>query len=144
MRYSTSKLCNILYAHELHRRLRQSESAIAALAFDPGSTLGTGFLRSMPKPVQWLGRSALMPWLLRRLGVTIGSAEFSGASLAQIALDPAYASGSGKYFQSHDGRLIERQSSKMSYDEQRALKLWNDSKMLVHLQSNEEPALLRG
>jgi NAD(P)-dependent dehydrogenase (short-subunit alcohol dehydrogenase family) len=143
VRYSTSKLCNILYVHELDRRLRRSGSAIAALAFDPGSTPGTGFLRSMPKPVQWLGGSALMPWIMRRVGVTIGSVEFSGAGLAKVALDPAYAYGSAKYFQSNDGQLIETKSSKMSYDEQREFKLWNDSKLLVHLDPSEEPAELR-
>jgi NAD(P)-dependent dehydrogenase (short-subunit alcohol dehydrogenase family) len=143
VRYSTSKLCNILYAYELDRRLKRSGSAIAALAFDPGATPGTGFLRSMPKPVQWLGGSALMYWIMRRIGVTIGSVEFSGAGLAKVARDPAYADGSAKYFQSSDGRLIERKSSKMSYDEQRALKLWNDSKLLVHLDPSEEPVELR-
>jgi NAD(P)-dependent dehydrogenase (short-subunit alcohol dehydrogenase family) len=143
VRYSTSKLCNILYAYELARRLRRSGSAVAALAFDPGATPGTGFLRSMPKPVQWLGGSALMTWVMRRVGVTIGSVGFSGAGLAKVALDPAYADGSGKYFQSNDGRLIETKSSKMSYDEQRSLKLWNDSKLLVHLDPGEEAAGLR-
>lgn len=143
VRYSTSKLCNILYAYELSRRLKRSGSAIAALAFDPGSTPGTGFLRSMPKPVQWLGGSALMPWIARRIGITIGSIAFSGASLAKVALDPAYADGAGKYFQSNDGRLIETKSSKMSYDEQLALKLWNDSKLLAHLEPSEESARLQ-
>ena len=87
----------------------------------------------MPKPVQWLGKSAFMPWIMRRIGVTIGSPEFSGAGLARVALDSTYADGSGKYFQSNDGRLIETRSSKMSYDEQRALKLRNDSKKLTGL-----------
>jgi hypothetical protein len=31
----------------------------------------------------------------------------------------------------------------MSYDEQRALKLWNDSKLLVHQDPGEEAAGLR-
>ena len=34
-RYSTSKLCMILYAYELHRRLRLADSSIASIAFDP-------------------------------------------------------------------------------------------------------------
>jgi NAD(P)-dependent dehydrogenase (short-subunit alcohol dehydrogenase family) len=142
VRYSSSKLCNILYAYELHRRLRRSGSAVAALAFDPGSTPSTGFLRSMPKPVQWLSKSALMPWIMRRIGVTIGSPEFSGAGLARVALDSAYADGSGKYFQSNDGQLIETRSSRMSYDEQRARKLWNDSKKLTGLMIEDESSLL--
>lgn len=84
-----------------------------------------------------------MQLLVKRAGITMGSLDFSGKALAKVAADPAYATGSGKYFQSNDNRLIERRSSKLSYDEQRALKLWNDSKSLVHLQPNEEPAQLR-
>lgn len=141
--YATSKLCMILEAYELDRRLRRSGSTIASIAYDPGSTSGTGFLRGMPKPVQWLAERAFMQLLVKRAGITMGSLDFSGKALAKVAADPAYATGSGKYFQSNDNRLIERRSSKLSYDEQRALKLWNDSKALVHLQPNEEPAQLR-
>jgi NAD(P)-dependent dehydrogenase (short-subunit alcohol dehydrogenase family) len=141
--YATSKLCIILHAYELDRRLRRSGSTIASIAYDPGATSGTGFLRGMPKPVQWLAETALMRLLMKRAGVTMGSLDFSGKALATVAADPAYATGSGKYFQSNDNRLIERRSSKLSHDEQRALKLWNDSKRLVHLKPNEEPLQLR-
>ena len=143
VRYSTSKLCTMLYAHELDRRLRRSGSKIASIAFDPGSIPETGLLRTMPKPVQLLAKTSLMKLLMRRLGVTQGSVGFSGLSLARIAVDPAYANMSGKYLQSNAGELNEARSSKLSYDEQRALKLWNDSKTLVRLQPGEEPLLLR-
>jgi NAD(P)-dependent dehydrogenase (short-subunit alcohol dehydrogenase family) len=142
-RYSTSKLCNVLHAYELARRLKSSGSSIASIAFDPGSTAGTGFLRGMPKPVQWLATTAFFGWVQRRLDITIGDLAFSGASLGKMAADSAFANGSGKYFQSNDGRLIEVRSSRMSYDERVATRLWNDSKELVHLLPDEEPALLR-
>ena len=142
-RYSTSKLCTILYAYELDRRLRRSGSLIASIAFDPGSVPETGLLRTMPKPVQVLAKTPLMKWIMKRIGLTQGSISFSGGSLAQIAADPAYAKASGKYFQSNAGALNEQQSSKASYDEQRALKLWNDSKTLVHLQPSEGSIQLR-
>ena len=90
---------------------------------------------------QLLGRSG--PSRFRLIGITPGSVAFSGAALARVAADPAFANGSGKYFQSKDGRLIEARSSKMSYDEGRALKLWNDSKLLVRLQPDEEASRLR-
>jgi len=142
-RYSTSKLCTILYTYELHRRLRRAGSSIASIAFDPGAVPQTGLLRTMPKPVQWLAKTRLMKWITRRVGVTQGSISFSGASLAKVATDPAYRNASGKYFQSNNGALSDTRSSKLSYDEQRALKLWNDSKTLVRLQPNEESAQLR-
>jgi hypothetical protein len=78
-----------------------------------------------------------------RLGVTRGDLKFSGASLAKLASDASFKEASGKYFQSNDLRLIDRRSATMSYDEQLALKLWNDSKELAHLRPDEEPAQLR-
>lgn len=136
-RYSTSKLCNILNAYELHRRLRKSGSSMVAIAFDPGSTPDTGFLRTLPKPVQWLSKTTFMTWLSRRLGVTIGSVGFSGASLARLAADPAYAGSSGKYLQSNAGKLVETRSSTLSYDEAKATKLWNQMEVLTRMQPEE-------
>ena len=86
-RYSTSKLCNILHAYELDRRLRRSGSSIASIAFDPGSTAGTGFVRGMPKLVQRLSTTAFSRWLQRRLGVTMGDVEFSGAGVRELEVD---------------------------------------------------------
>ena len=142
-RYSTSKLCTILYAYELHRRLRRSGSSIASIAFDPGAVPQTGLLRTMPKPVQWLAKTRSTQWITKRIGITQGSLKFSGASLAEVATDPVCRNASGKYFQVNNGVLSETRSSKLSYDEQRALKLWNDSKTLVRLQPSEESVDLR-
>ncbi|MFD2968758.1 SDR family NAD(P)-dependent oxidoreductase [Sphingobacterium bambusae] len=141
--YATSKLDIILYAYELDRRLRKSGSSILSIAYDPGATSGTGFLRSMPKPVQWLAGSSFAHWLMKRNGVTMGDIVLSGKFLATVTANPKYANGSGKYFQSNDGNLIEQKSSKLSYDEQRARKLWNDTKTLIHLQPNEEAKIFR-
>jgi NAD(P)-dependent dehydrogenase (short-subunit alcohol dehydrogenase family) len=132
-RYSTSKLCVIMYSYELARRLDRAGSAITSIAFDPGSTPGTGFLRGMPKAVQWFSNTSLMHWISRRVGVVTSTAEFSGASLADLAVEARYATESGGYFQAREGKLSKVRSSKASYDEQRALTLWNDTKGLVGL-----------
>ncbi len=142
IRYSTSKLCVMLFAYELNRRLNQSGSRIASIAFDPGSIPETGLLKRLPKPVQWLTRSSGMKAIMKRMGVTQGSIGFSGAALGRIAADPAFAGASGKYLQSNDGQLIERRSSTASYDEAKAAQLWRDTEALVHLQPEERPALL--
>lgn len=139
-RYSTSKLCMILYAYELDRCLRRSGTSIA---FDPGSVPETGLLRTMPKPVQWLAPTPFMKWVMKRMGVTQGSVSFSGASPCPACCRPRLRERPGKYFQSDGGKLSETRSSKLSYDEQRALKLWNDSKTLVRLQPKEESVRLR-
>jgi NAD(P)-dependent dehydrogenase (short-subunit alcohol dehydrogenase family) len=142
-RYSTSKLCTVMYAYELARRLQSSGSSIASIAFDPGSVPETGFLRGMPGPVRWLAQTSGMRWMMRQVGVTSSTLAFSGASLADIAVDPRFATGSGEYFQAEMGKLTSVRSSKVSYDQQRAMKLWEDTKGLVDLQREEEPASLR-
>lgn len=142
-RYATSKLCTILFAYELDRRLRAHQSAISSIAFDPGLIPETGLIKTSPSLVKWLIRKSPMKWVLKQFGVTMGSLNFSGAALARLVADPAFANGSGKYFQSNNGSLNDRQSSKVSYDEARALKLWNDSKVLVDLQPDQEPHRLQ-
>lgn len=142
VRYSTSKLCMILYAYELDRRLKQSGRSIASIAFDPGAIPETDLLRTMPKPVQWLARTAAMKWVMQRVGVTQGSLEFSGAALARIAIDPDFADASGTYLQSNNGRLLETRSSVTSYDEIKAARLWKTSEDLVHLRPEERSDLL--
>lgn len=141
--YATSKLDIILYTYELDRRLKRAGISLSSIAYDPGATSGTGFLRNMPKPVQWLAGSSFMHWIMKRSGITIGDIAFSGKSLAKVAADSSYANGSGKYFQSNDGDLVERRSSKLSYDEGRAIKLWNDTKTLIQLQPNEVSEKIR-
>ena len=141
-RYSTSKLCTILYAYELDRRLRAAGSTILSCAYDPGMIPETGLTASIPRPARALLRSAVMKRILRALGVTIGSLRFSGDMLGRIAIDPAYANASGKFLQSRNGRSIEARSSAASYDRARAGKLWADSVALTHLGPEEEPRLL--
>src|ERR1700730_13029727 len=142
-RYSTSKLCMILCAYELDRRLKRSGKSIASIAFDPGSMPETGLMRSVPGPFQPLLKSSFMKWVTRRMGITQGYLDFSGASLAKVTAAPSYAKMSGKYLQSNDRSLLVAKSSKASYDEANAAKLWDDSKRLAHLQSSEEPTILR-
>ncbi len=142
VRYTTSKLCTVLYAYELARLLRRMGSSVASIAFDPGSIPETGLLRTMPRPVQLLARTSLMKWVMKRMGITQSTVAFSGGSLARVAVDPAFQSGSGKYFQCSYGRLSEQRSSVLSYDEVRAVKLWGDSEALVHLLPAERPHLL--
>lgn len=133
-RYSTSKLCNVLNAYELDRRLRRSGSTVASIAFDPGSVPATGFMRGLPAPAQRFAKSGFVHWVSKRIGITIGAIGFSGASLARIAADPGHAHGSGKYFQCNDGKLSETRSSSMSYDHVRAAKLWDQMAKLAHMQ----------
>ncbi|MDR5822348.1 SDR family NAD(P)-dependent oxidoreductase [Caballeronia sp. LZ043] len=141
--YATSKLCLLLFAYELSRRLAKHRSNLTSIAFDPGFIPETGLARTSPAFAVSLLRTNGMKWLLRKLGVTMGSISFSGDASARIATDPQFARASGQYLQSKDSTLVPAQSSKASYDEQTAAKLWNDSMALVKLQSNEMPKVIQ-
>lgn len=141
--YSTSKLCIIMLAYELNRRLTQHGSRLASIAFDPGLIPETGLARAAPSFVVSLLRTGWMKWLLRRIGVTMGSVSFSGAALARIAIDPEFANCSGQYLQSKNGALSAVRSSRASYDEQTAGKLWEESATLVQLKPDEIPEVFR-
>jgi hypothetical protein len=142
-RYATSKLCTILFSYELDRRLKRVHQSLSSIAFDPGLIPETGLGRTAPAFVQWLARTALMKWILKTIGVTMGSLPFSGAALASIAIDERFATTSGKYIQSKNGTPSEARSSKDSYDEKNAAKLWEDSERLVHLKASERPLRLQ-
>lgn len=142
-RYSTSKLCNVLCAYELHRRLRRSELHIASIAFDPGGIPESSLGRHLPRLLLAFIRSRFAKWLMKRMGVNVGNLSVAGVSLAKLAVDPTYADASGKYYQADERTMRERKSSALSYDPGRAAKLWSDSEALVHLQPDEKPSRLR-
>lgn len=141
-RYATSKLCTILYAYELDRRLKAADVNIASIAFDPGLIPETGLMRSAPQFVQAITRSSSGKQVFKMMGVTMGSLHFSGASLANMAIEEAFAGASGKFMQSYNGKLIEARSSTASYDTGKAAKLWRDSEALVSLKPDERPERL--
>lgn len=127
-RYSTSKLANIVFTYELARRL---PAGITANAFNPGLVPGTGLQRSAPAPVRFISQHILprMTWLVRRVVTpNVHTAEESGSALARLAIDPALAGTTGKYF---DGREIASSSAE-SYDMPRATELWETSTELAH------------
>jgi NAD(P)-dependent dehydrogenase (short-subunit alcohol dehydrogenase family) len=130
-RYATSKLCVILYAYELERRLRRTGSQMASIAYDPGFLPDTGMGRGAPA----IFRSSAAKYLLRKMGMTMGQMPFSGEALSLLAADPAFAGVTGAYINAKDGKLNKTRSSPASYDEATAAKLWRDSEELIRLAS---------
>jgi NAD(P)-dependent dehydrogenase (short-subunit alcohol dehydrogenase family) len=120
-RYTTSKLCNLLYTYELDRRLGQG---VSVNAFDPGLMPGSGLARDYP-PVQRLAWRYLLPALRVLPGVR--SIRTSGRYLAALANDARFDGVSGDYF---DG-LRPIRSSMDSYDRDKALDLWETSERLL-------------
>jgi NAD(P)-dependent dehydrogenase (short-subunit alcohol dehydrogenase family) len=123
-RYTTSKLCNVLYTYELDRRLGHGSQGVAVNAFDPGLMPGSGLARDYP-PMQRLAWRYLLPALRVLPGVR--STRTSGRYLAALANDARFDGVTGEYF---DG-LRPIRSSADSYNRDKALDLWQTSERLV-------------
>lgn len=116
--YGQSKLANLLFTYELHRRL--AGSGVTANALHPGfvrTGLGT-------KHVIWPLRPFVAVSFLWGM-----SPEAGAATSIKLASDSALEGISGKYYVA--GRQIR--SSTRSYDEQAARRLWEISAKLTGL-----------
>jgi NAD(P)-dependent dehydrogenase (short-subunit alcohol dehydrogenase family) len=122
-RYTTSKLCNVLFAYELDRRLEHGGQGITVTAFDPGLMPGSGLARDYP-PLQRLAWRYVLPAL--RFLPEVRSTRTSGRYLAALTADPRFDGVTGTYFA---GRKPTR-SSVDSYDRDKALDLWETSERL--------------
>jgi NAD(P)-dependent dehydrogenase (short-subunit alcohol dehydrogenase family) len=123
-RYTTSKLCNLLFAYELDRRLGHGADGVTVTAFDPGLMPGSGLARDYSS----LGKFAwryLFPAL--RVLPNVNSSRTSGQRLAALATGPAVEGVTGTYF---EGAKPIR-SSTDSYDEALGADLWATSERLV-------------
>ncbi len=123
-RYTTSKLCNLLFAYELDRRLGAGTEGIAVNAFNPGLMPGSGLARDYG-PVQRAAWRFLMPAL--RVLPQVRGIDRSGRDLAALAVDSSYYGFTGWYF---DGSTPIR-SSEDSYDREKARDLWETSERLI-------------
>ena len=144
-RYTTSKLCNVLCAYEMDRRLRAGGAStpdrpISVNAFDPGLMPGTGLARDYGPSIRfaWNLLGPLLCRMMRPFVANIHSPEESGRALARLVLDPSLENVSGRYFEG----LAEIRSSAESYDQSKATTLWEQSAELVGLSQQE--ALLHG
>jgi NAD(P)-dependent dehydrogenase (short-subunit alcohol dehydrogenase family) len=138
--YAASKLCNVLFAYELARRLEASglstpQHPITSNAFVPGLLAGTDLGRYQTGVMRFVWYR-LLPAVSRAMGFG-RTARQAGADLAYLATDPALSGVTGRYF---DGR--ERaESSAESYDLDKAAELWQCSVQLCGLQARESPLL---
>lgn len=120
--YATAKLCEILFAYELNRRLNITNQNININVFNPGFMPLTNFGRTKNNL-----REKLFRWFLHTIGRIIGfgtTAMISGNFASEILTDYEL---SGKYFD----RNQPIKSSKDSYDDEKAKILWEGSYDLV-------------
>lgn len=139
-RYSTSKLCNLLCAYELARRLEADARGGAANVpvtvngFNPGMMPGTGLARGNGAVVDFVwGR--VLP-LLGAVAPGVNSVEESGRALARLVTDPALAGVTGRYY---EGRAAA-ESSPESHDREKARELWEASAAMARLTPEESHA----
>jgi NAD(P)-dependent dehydrogenase (short-subunit alcohol dehydrogenase family) len=132
----TSKLCNVLFTYELARRLKACgwEDRVHVTAYDPGFMPGTGLARDYPAALRWIFVNAL-PWASVFLS-RMETPERSGAQLARLATDPAFAERTNQYFVPS---LQDIASSEESYDEAKQADLWATSIQLAQLTAEETP-----
>jgi retinol dehydrogenase 14 len=116
--YSQSKLGNVLFTYELARRL--AASAVTANALHPG-VVRTSFGAEDPGVVQRLFVPFVRPFLK--------TTEQGAATSIHLASSPDLEQVSGRYF----ANSKPKRSSKASYDEAAAARLWQVSAELVHL-----------
>src|SRR5439155_7336392 len=90
-RYTTSKLCNVLCAYELDRRLRAANADIRVNAFDPGLMPGTALAREYGVLARWAWRR-LLP-LLTLFVPNVNRVQTSARRLAQLVDDGDGTSG---------------------------------------------------
>lgn len=126
--YSTSKLCNVMTARELSRRLNATRPDIAVAAYDPAYVPNTGLARDYPAPARFLV-ARILPLVLR--GPWVSTPEVSGGHLARLATDPAYQTARGAYFSVQALELNMIPPSELARNEEACASLWDDSRALL-------------
>jgi dehydrogenase/reductase SDR family protein 13 len=107
--YGVSKLCNVLFAKELARRL--DGTGVTTYALHPG-VVATDVWRRVPGPLRWL---------IKRFMI---SPEQGAVASLRCATDPAFADQTGRYY---DVGGAEREPSKLAGDAELARALWTRS-----------------
>ena len=126
-RYTSSKLCNLLFAYELNRTLNSDVRQITVNSFDPGFSPGTGLMDGGGRFRNFMMGSWFMKMVMWFMGIVTSTPKKSGKALARLLLDPTLEVISGKYFQINN----EIESSPDSHREDLALDLWKGSEELV-------------
>lgn len=114
--YNQSKLANVLFTYELARRLRGS--GVVANALHPG-VVSTRFGAEDPARVQRLLVPFIRPFMKRP--------EQGAATSIHVASAPALQYVTGRYFANTNAR----RSSRLSYEQKTAARLWEVSTELV-------------
>ena len=140
-RYTTSKLCNVLFVYELSRRMEASGlgagAPITVNAYNPGFLPETKLLRDYSSFVRVLSRTVLP--VVGKVQGNLGNMDASSTALARLVTEPSLERVTGRYFD----RFDDIASSEDSYDLAKASELWDVSVELVELKPDETPLEIR-
>ncbi len=127
--YFQSKLANLMFTYELHRRLSATGVSTIAVAAHPGNAR-TEFGREMPLPVRVLMRPRfrLLTWWLMQ------SPQKAALATVRAAVDPDVRG--GEYYgppgrAQYTGYPTRVQSTSLSHDAATQRRLWQESERLT-------------
>ena len=132
--YTTSKLCNVLCAYELSRRLNDNDTetpSISVNVFNPGLMPGSGLAGDYTPTAKFVWNN-ILPVLCRFIP-NVNTMENAGKALAKLVLNDDLAEVTGKYFSGF--KMID--SSDESYDRDKAKELWEKSMQLLEMSVDE-------
>lgn len=124
-RYSTSKLCNVLFTYKLSSELNKSGTSIKVFAFDPGMMPGTGLAQDYPTVVRFIWNN-IMP-VLTLFGDRTNTPKQSARVLANWMLDNSVDKQTTYFYVGG-----EENSSEESYDPSLQSDLWSFSMKELH------------
>ncbi len=126
-RYAASKLCNVYFIHELHRRLAAAGKKITANAFNPGFMADTNFTKGRGKEME--------PRIRTQWPERIGDLAESSDALAKLVTEDTLAYISNAFFDRSTRAIF---TSALSYNEENEKELWEASMRYTGI---EEPAI---
>ena len=131
-RYTSSKLCNLLFTYQLDRVINTHGKTTATVnAYDPGGVPQTGLLKTegsfTAKLVKAFFSTSFTRYVMNYFGIMISTPEKSGKAMARLFLDEELIGVSGGYFQLD--KMVN--SSEDSYNMAYANELWESSLKII-------------
>ena len=128
--YKDSKLCNMIISKEMHRRWHD-ETGIVFNTLYPGCVADTPLFRHTPRAFQ-----VIFPWFQKNITKGYVTQELSGERVAQVVVDPEFATQSGVHWswgnrQKEGRKAFAQPLSSRATDQQRNERLWELSARLV-------------
>lgn len=120
-RYAYSKLCMIYFTHSLVKYFKEINKSIVVNSFNPGFMADTNFSKSGKAREEKV--KLTMP-------NSYSTLDKSSTALAKVVTSSEFATVTNQYF---DRSTKTIRSSALSYNQNNAIELWNDSLKFCHL-----------